>query len=195
MVIPVVQFTLLLRIYTFAADRKPVNQYPHHSTAIISSPLVKTAQRLFSIAELAENVILRLPMKELLINRRVSKEWRNTIDNSLSIHQKLFLRSAMDSPPHLLVDCRRSKRTIDLAAGECEAYTPEEQSWSIEVRKGVVGNPLFFKPGRERDVFQKAHQYNHAALNIDQAMLNAKLDSSVARMFITFPPVKEVVLS
>ncbi|KAF7192094.1 hypothetical protein HII31_06480 [Pseudocercospora fuligena] len=152
------------------------------------------AQRLFAIPELAENVILRLPMKQIFVDQRVSTEWRDTIDSSPSIQQKLFLRSAQESPPYVVIDPKR--RSIQLAAGECEGFpTRGDRRPPTQVRQAVVANPLFFMPGRERDVFRVVSSDDHGVLELSSAWVGARLDSSLARTFITMPPVKNIVLS
>ncbi|KXT14557.1 hypothetical protein AC579_9145 [Pseudocercospora musae] len=106
------------------------------------------AQRLFDIAELAENGIVRLPMEQIFIDGRVSKQWRDTIDGSPSVQQKLSLRSAQESPDHgsawgrkvvigdteqhnpggVSVDVNISTECNGRAGVECELFTPAVHS-------------------------------------------------------------------
>jgi hypothetical protein len=51
----------------------------------------------FGITELFEQVLLQLPIKDLLLNaQRVSKAWRNTVKRSTSLQRALFLAPDID---------------------------------------------------------------------------------------------------
>ncbi|KAK5702958.1 hypothetical protein LTR97_003904 [Elasticomyces elasticus] len=45
----------------------------------------------FNVVELLESIILYLPMRDMQRSRRVSRQWRETVDGSLPIRKALFL--------------------------------------------------------------------------------------------------------
>lgn len=53
-------------------------------------------EQMFSITELLERALLHLPLKDLLLAQRVSKRWRDLIQDSTKIRRALFLQSTHD---------------------------------------------------------------------------------------------------
>ncbi|KAK4498551.1 hypothetical protein PRZ48_011209 [Zasmidium cellare] len=51
-------------------------------------------QKVFNTAELLEEVLLYLPMKDVLLDQRVCKTWKNGIDGSIKLQKALFMRPA-----------------------------------------------------------------------------------------------------
>src|SRR5207253_420563 len=60
-------------------------------TSIAAAPVLE-------IPELLEAILFRLPIRDLLLAQRVSRQWRDIISNSLSLQQALFFRPATASP-------------------------------------------------------------------------------------------------
>ena len=46
--------------------------------------------KVFDVAELLEHILSHLPMKDILLAQRVSKQFRHAIKNSLTLQRKLF---------------------------------------------------------------------------------------------------------
>ncbi|KAK4496479.1 hypothetical protein PRZ48_012459 [Zasmidium cellare] len=51
------------------------------------------ATRAFDVAELREMILAQLPMKDILLNQRVSKDFRDTIQSSKLLQEALFFRT------------------------------------------------------------------------------------------------------
>lgn len=62
-----------------------------HETIDLDNPR-SACQRVFETTELLEHVISFLPMKKIFTIQSVSKQWRDVIATSPSIHEKMFLR-------------------------------------------------------------------------------------------------------
>jgi hypothetical protein len=54
------------------------------------------ALAVFAIPEVFQNILLELPVKDLLLLQRVSPYWRDTITNSRALQENLFFRAITD---------------------------------------------------------------------------------------------------
>lgn len=66
---------------------------PAQKTHIASSEMA-ACEKTFGITELLERTLLHLPLKELLLAQRVSKTWRDLIQDSKKIRRALFLSTS-----------------------------------------------------------------------------------------------------
>ena len=64
----------------------------YHTTATMSA-----AARVFAIAELHENILRQLPMRDLLLAQRVCSSWQDAITTSTLLQQLLFLKLVVAS--------------------------------------------------------------------------------------------------
>lgn len=55
------------------------------------------AAQLFGIHELVEDILLRLPLRQILLSQRVSSSFRNVIETSYKIQQVLFYKPSTTS--------------------------------------------------------------------------------------------------
>ncbi|KAF2174214.1 hypothetical protein M409DRAFT_49073 [Zasmidium cellare ATCC 36951] len=55
---------------------------------------IASHQQVFDTAELLEQILLALPLKDLLLDQCVCKTWKNCVDNSIKLQRGLFFRPA-----------------------------------------------------------------------------------------------------
>ncbi|KAK3623061.1 hypothetical protein LTR56_021814 [Elasticomyces elasticus] len=138
------------------------------------------------LPELLENILLQLPMRDLLFAQKVCKTWKLTIDTTLSIQKALFFAPGMVKdiayipPTHIPVpkwlgtpnSARREFSYSDrLAAQECQSYI---KSAGIE---GYALNPLLVSHNDGEVDFRHGPWY-----------IDAEPMGSWVRMFVTQPP-------
>lgn len=64
---------------------------------------MSAAERVFIIPELLENILLRIPMKTLLLSQRTCRSFKAIIDGSKPLQRKLFFRPAVGEPMEFIV--------------------------------------------------------------------------------------------
>ncbi|PPJ59112.1 hypothetical protein CBER1_01744 [Cercospora berteroae] len=142
------------------------------------------AQRIFSIVELLENVLLELSFKDLLIIvPQVCKHFKDVIDNSASIQQALFFQPLPGPEVHFY---RGTGPETDYDGFfEVEEHAPK--------RVHVMSNPLF---GSAEQWLLRNIQYGHAHHFLaGQSQIRAfeRPEASWRRMLGSQPPVKALV--
>lgn len=69
-----------------------------HIEQTADADVTDDCHQIFTLPEVLEMVLLGLPMKDLLLDQRVCKTWRNLITTSSKLQQALFLKPAGDGP-------------------------------------------------------------------------------------------------
>ncbi|KAK3630919.1 hypothetical protein LTR56_017192 [Elasticomyces elasticus] len=113
-----------------------------------------------AVPELLENMLLQLPIRDLLFAQKVCTEWKDVIDTSPSIQRALFLKPGTPAD----VDPKWTGRDRHLCGHDGKAVAP---------------NPLLLA---RRAVFVPHHI-------IRQDVLETEERSSCHCMYITQPPV------
>lgn len=70
-------------------EMSPYDDHPHH----------ESATRVLAITELLEQILLELPMRDLLLAQRVDQFWKHTIDGSPRIQRALYFEPVPPSRP------------------------------------------------------------------------------------------------
>ena len=58
----------------------------------------RASEKVSAIGELLEAILLQIPVKDLLLNQRVCKQWHSTIKNSTRLQQALFFKPLTARP-------------------------------------------------------------------------------------------------
>ncbi|CAK1361063.1 hypothetical protein CB0940_03526 [Cercospora beticola] len=66
--------------------------------------MATAAERALNVAELLERILLSLPMKDILLDQRVSKFWKELVKNSPKLQQALFYRPDYDTETWTAID-------------------------------------------------------------------------------------------
>jgi hypothetical protein len=99
----------------------------------------------FSVTELAEGVLAKLPLRDLLLAQRVCTQWRNIIAGSSILQQQLFFRAVADTPSEpyfnpLLQDVFPSLLSLKPTRSIFEDI--EKQPWYLDLSlRAAVLNP------------------------------------------------------
>lgn len=75
------------------------------------------AAAVFSVPELLEDILSRLPMTELLLSQRVSKQFKATIEGSVKLQRALFFT------PTLAPIAKRTSQTVDIKLNPLLTHT------------------------------------------------------------------------
>lgn len=78
-------------IKSLLPSRYSLPLYHHISLCPQQGTNMAAKSKVFSTTELLEAILLQLPMKDVLLSQRVSKEWRDTIVGSTKLRELLFL--------------------------------------------------------------------------------------------------------
>ncbi|PIA90321.1 hypothetical protein CB0940_11158 [Cercospora beticola] len=142
------------------------------------------AQRMFSIVELLENILLELSFKELLVTMpQVCRHFKDVIDNSASIQQALFFQPLPGPEVHFF---RGSGPETDYDGFfAVEEHAPK--------RVHVMSNPLF---GSAEQWLLRNIQYGrarHFVAGQSQIQAFERPEASWRRMLGSQPPVKALL--
>ncbi|KAI5357998.1 putative F-box-like domain superfamily protein [Septoria linicola] len=84
--------------------------------------MTTAADRALNVAELLERILLQLPMKDILLDQRVAKFWRDLVKSSPKLQQALFYRPDYEVETWTAVNWEIDSR--DDASTVVEAVTP-----------------------------------------------------------------------
>ncbi|KAK5727643.1 hypothetical protein LTR17_012603 [Elasticomyces elasticus] len=76
------------------------------------------ADQVLNFPELLEAIVLQLPMRDMQLFRRVSKQWQATVDNSLPLKRALF------KAPGTRAELASDVETYDIYAGKPTTFSP-----------------------------------------------------------------------
>lgn len=147
------------------------------------------ATRVLMVTELLELVLIRLPIRTILIARRTSKKWKAVIDGSPDLQKELFY-VADESQARLLHD---NNTLGPLSPSRCSL----KDSGSMIVKVSADLNPLLF------DLFDatKAHSDRASYFAPDSVKFKIKVHqdwasdnrtASYLKMYISNPPPTHV---
>lgn len=60
-------------------------------TSSTDADVAEVIEKVFGTNELLENILVRLPMKKLLLAQRVCKHWHSLINGSIRLQRALFM--------------------------------------------------------------------------------------------------------
>lgn len=76
--------------------------------------------KLYAVTELLEDILLHLPLKDLLLSQRVNKHFKATIDGSLKLQRALFFSPAPQIPSGSVISDNTIRfNTLLLRAERC----------------------------------------------------------------------------
>lgn len=141
--------------------------------------------------ELLENILLYLPLTDLLLAQRVNKDWRAVVDRSERILQALFFRTAHDA----LLSCSFDKQ--NMLNFTCTNPTPANSSspkptlnpliTGFLVAPTIWSERLLYDPmnpsGEWEEMLGDDDKFNDTVLHPD---------ASWKRMFLTQPAICEI---
>lgn len=185
------------------------------STALNDEGSRSSTEKVLKTTELLENIISFLPMRQILGKARVSRKWKSVIDHAPSIHSSLFLRPHSDEviapayymlpgypedslkksapPTSTRLPVYHASIHFNPLIGEksddafpFEIHTAPEQQHRIhsEHLRDHVFVPVV---GRYSRAFVRQHFGRTSRL--------IQSESSWRRMFLTSPPITEIVLT
>ncbi|KAK4956534.1 hypothetical protein LTR10_006061 [Elasticomyces elasticus] len=105
------------------------------------------ADAALAITELLESILVRVDAKTLLLSQRVCRKWRDVIEGSLVLQQKLFLRPATLAEATNLSAEDNDKALVVMQADEDTRFmAAPEHSMTFDILPESSGllNPLFF---------------------------------------------------
>lgn len=171
--------------------------------------------RVFGTAELADMILIQLPMRNLLLSQRVCRKWKYAIRNSPQLQRALFLKPASDDVAYYLTEeicryhgTRRTTRRIDfsrdLRLGGLKHYIrgfyvlPQEMQYlpsaaythglsqlPLAVRAKIRKTNVFLNPLLQTVVDALRHLEEHR-IRLDTVF---RPEASWRRMFLSQPPL------
>jgi hypothetical protein len=148
------------------------------------------AQQVLNTTELLENILSFLPMPHVLGKSRVTRKWKAVIDNSPALQDKLFLRYK-DSQAEVLRCDHLFTTPIELNP----LLGWENQAKLHVTHEIVVAHPKPFHPSLAglKVVLGK---FNTAYIRhrFGQSWQREQYDSSWCKMYLTKPPVTDIVI-
>lgn len=179
---------------------------PQNDSAALDEVVSKTdfCTSVLNTPELLENILLHLPLKQILLVQRVSKQFHRTIEGSSLIRRALFMQPStqvnqlwmMDCPPaqeednYIILHSRASCMITNIANGL--PLGAEAPSALTTFRPVVMNSVLFVQDGPScpfrRMVFPPA------VLIVDIDWMRIKPSSSCLKMLITQQPVRRATL-
>ncbi|KAK5719854.1 hypothetical protein LTR15_007126 [Elasticomyces elasticus] len=134
--------------------------------------------RLFGVAELLENVLLGLPLRDLLLSQRVCRTWRGNVKQSSMIQWALFLKpsATITMIPHLVYGRTHPPNTLPLMC------------------RGKIFptlNPLASEYLSEHDPFCRLRLTSDELLG---QIADSTSSASITNMYLTHPPMREAWL-
>ncbi|KAK3631969.1 hypothetical protein LTR56_012443 [Elasticomyces elasticus] len=148
--------------------------------------------RLFGVAELLENVLLGLPLRDLLLSQRVCRTWRGNVKQSSMIQRALFLKpSATITMISHLVYGSESKHEIH-EIHRCRD-TSTEHTLPLMCRGKIFPtlNPLASEYLSEHDPFCRLRLTSDELLG---QIADSTSSASIGNMYLTHPPMREAWL-
>lgn len=176
------------------------------------------AYAVFGTAKLLETILLLLPMKDILLDDRVCKEWRDAIASSKKLQKALFF---LPEPPgsHFSIEWERinyhiydTKLVTELAndtLSQDQLARPQINSYILASRATetfsiAVENPLFFDRPRTSKgehptvcglimgCWPKSHSGVKIYPKFDYVALYKNVQPSWKRMYLTQPPARNL---
>ncbi|KAI6826198.1 hypothetical protein KC367_g6750 [Hortaea werneckii] len=150
----------------------------------------RLATKVFGIPELAEAILLKLPMKDLLFAQLICKDIKNLIDGSTRIQRALFLLPGEATSAHF--ESKHESAPFNwLHKGKDRGFPSEG---------GVNVNPLicryrYSKPWSYEPGWHEFKVYQRALDVICSMAMRAQRDDSIqvvpscAKMYLTQPPI------
>ena len=157
-----------------------------HSAASMDTP-TSTGARVFGIPELLENVLLCLPLKDLLFSQRVCKGWRATWTGSVSIQHALFLKPIRD---------------LQVSDSDCAILKPGQRDGTIfwvtaagvRLTRRPLLNPFLdpFVANPHREAWPRYVFHDGSSISIDDSRVGERTRD---QMLITQPAARYPVLA
>lgn len=143
----------------------------------------------FDTVELLENILLNLPMKDLLLDARVCRKWKEVINGSISLQRALFMKA---EPVDVVFRFRPPSHFNKI---------PEDDDtrWFCHQKNGIDFiaariNPLFAADDSQVDeefggLFERIDEGHIEFVDIKPLQSFEDFNASWRRMFLTQPPV------
>ncbi|KAK5681486.1 hypothetical protein LTS10_006017 [Elasticomyces elasticus] len=132
--------------------------------------------RLFGVAELLENVLLGLPLRDLLLSQRVCRTWRGNVKQSSMIQRALFLKPST---------------TITMILHLVDTSTEHPLPLICRGKIFPTLNPLASKYLLEHDPFCRLRLTSDELLG---HIADSTSSASIGNMYLTHPPMREAWL-
>jgi hypothetical protein len=171
----------------------------------LTNPTQVPVHKTIETTELLERILYYVPTLDLCCARRVSKEFRNTIDNSLSLQKNLFLKaSAYALQGSLEYEDNDEQITENhefhpLIAASIREYHPLITASIRENPMSDFWTSLYLWNPRNDTELEASPIFAICSLNqLTQTFENAggvSEDSLLYNMYLTNPPVKKVEIS
>jgi hypothetical protein len=175
----------------------------HQAAHAVDSPN-SACHRALQTTELLENILVRLPVKDLFVHQKVSKRFQATIAESPAIRRKMFLRLSNTPREYWNYVCqyrwdgrrRRLKRLV------FEVADPTTIPRDEQLVTPVTLNPILgvFSTRRRQDLscigrkfFNRSH-HEHVRLEVPEQSVVGR-HSSLLATYISDPPCKVVKVS
>ncbi|KAK5725292.1 hypothetical protein LTR17_013055 [Elasticomyces elasticus] len=116
------------------------------STPIMVARVTPAADAALAITELLESILVRVDAKTLLLSQRVCHKWRDVIEGSHVLQQKLFLRPATLAEATNLSAEDENKALVVMRSNEDTRFMAMERYMTFDIQPESSGllNPLLF---------------------------------------------------
>ncbi|KAK5681487.1 hypothetical protein LTS10_006018 [Elasticomyces elasticus] len=152
------------------------------------------------IPELLENILMNLPLRDILFSQRVCRMWQESIKQSPNIQEVLFLRTTSDTTITAHLAQPPSARFREMHWCKHGGGAPRELAiWTNECKMDYrpIGNPLVgtyvlgnaWGP-KYRAFFRLSDGIRPQSLRWE--CLRQDTPSMLGRMFLTYPPIREI---
>lgn len=138
-----------------------------------------SATKVFNTVEILETILLQLPIRDVLLDQRVSRSWRAVIAGSISIQRALFLRPMkrscntrksdicfvqLSTPGQQVLDCRDTMTLMtailpiaDGSRGTLQVDKPRFHADFCAMASCSWSNMLLTQPPRYEEIFFSNH--------------------------------------
>lgn len=132
----------------------------------------------FAVPEMAEMILLQLPMRDILVNvQRTSRAWQRLVNNSLAIQQAIFMRPVGHAP------LRYFNPDPQVRTWSRERWAESEDAAGVS----VIENPII------TNALQQILSHGpESFVNVEAAR---HPQASWRRMFATQPPTAELAIA
>lgn len=175
------------------------------SSSVTSTP--KLAQQVFNTTELLEHILSFLPMPQLLGKSRVTRDWNTVIENSPALQKKLFLRhngsqAEVVSPDHWFPKPEGWSREY---LANVPVYTTQIElnpfvDWKNQAKLHITHELKVVYPKRSDrslaglGVVLGKYSSSYIRHRFGRSFQREQFDSSWRKMYITTPPITDVVI-
>lgn len=177
------------------------NSHLHRSTHSMTTRLLsglRAQQKVFSIHELFETILLHLPMEDIINLRRVSQRWDTTLRTSHALQRKCFFRRQSNPETWVMDTQTDSLRPLVTYANAKDA----EGLWDAAINKKrflgsrpAILNPMLFTRGKDNaNIPLLARARKCETIRFLSRPDLSKRYSVYHDMYVTDPPVEAVTM-